>query len=244
MKIDITVPPPSRVTRFLSIVVAILIALSTAGQISKYFLGHPKLKGLVPAFYVDFESNVPTWYSSCALLLAAALLLLIAIAKLQQRDRYGAHWLALSALFLFLSIDEVAMIHEYPIDPLRETFHAGGPLYYTWVVPGILFVMIVGFSFSRFLLHLPDRIRNLFLVAGAIFVGGAIGVEMLSGMQADRFGEENFTYAMIVTVEEFFEMLGVVLFIHALLEYMHRHVGLLRVQLGETPGDEVPSRCA
>jgi len=232
MNLDLSVPPAKRVTRFLLIVVVLLVSLSLLGQMSKYYLGHPQLKGFVPAFYLELESNVPTWYSSFALGLAGALLLTIAVVKRDVRDEYRHHWMALALLFFGLSLDEVAMFHEYPIEFLRETFHAKGMFYYTWVVPGAIFVAAVGCCLLRFLKRLPGQTRRLFLLAGAVFVGGAIGVEMISGIQSDAFGEENLTYMLIITVEESCEMLGVVIFIHALLKYIEETIGGIRVQIG------------
>jgi hypothetical protein len=50
------------------------------------------------------------------------------------------------------------------------------------------------------------------VIAGAIFVGGALGVEMILGYWTDLHGEENLTYGMIDWVEESLEMCGMSLF--------------------------------
>ncbi len=229
MKAEIPIPSGKQITRMLLVAVACLILLSVAGQVSKYYFGHERLQGFVPAFYVDHESNVPTWYSSFALALAGVLLLVVAAFKALRRDAYRYHWAALCGLFFLLSVDEVAMFHEYPIYPLRRALGAGGAFYYTWVIPGAAFVAIVAMSFWRFLGHLPRRTRDGFVLAGAVFVGGAIGVEMISGIQADLFGEETFAYSLIITLEELMEMLGVVLFIRAILNYIETSVGEIRL---------------
>ena len=236
MSVRIQLPTPRQVSSVLLCVVMTLIGLSLAGQCSKYLLGHPRLKGFVPTFYVDYEPTVPTWYSSAALGLAATLLALIAVAKYRAIDRFRFHWWGLAALLFLLSADEIAMVHELPIDPLRETYGAGGLLYYTWVVPGMVLVGAVAVMYLRFFLSLPKRTQRLFLLAAGTFVAGAIGVEMLSGAWADRFGEENLAYVMIITVEEFLEMLGVVVLIRALLEYICDDLRGLHVQFGATQG--------
>jgi len=220
-----------RLPRLLLVIVLTLVALSTAGQIARHQLGHRELKGFVPAFYLDEEASVPTWYSSAALLLAAALLGLIAAAKFAARGPYRVHWAGLALLFALFSADEIAMFHEYPIAPLRATWDLGGPLYYGWVIPGAAFVAAVGLSYASFLRHLPGRTRNAFVLAGCVFVGGAIGVEMLSGSWADVHGENNLTYALIVTAEEFCEMLGVVLLIRAVVQYLPAVVPSVELRL-------------
>ena len=228
--IRLKVPPTRRVTDALLVIVSTLIGLSLFGQFAKHIYGHTMLKGFVPTFYVDLESSVPTWYSSVALAAAGGLLLVIAAAKLKAKDKYRWHWATLGSLFVLLSIDEIAMIHELPIEPLRERLDAGGLLYYTWVIPGAVLVLLVSFCYLRFFLSLPRRTQALLLLAGATFVSGAIGVEMLSGAQADRFGEENLDYALIVTLEEFLEMLGVVVLIRCLLEYIESSLGAMQIQ--------------
>lgn len=231
MKIFDSVDASSRITRTLLLVILALVCLSVLGQMSKYFWGHPKVKGFVPAFYVDYESNVTTWYSSLALCLSSGLFAAIAAVKCAQGDSYRRHWVALAAIFLCLSIDEVAMLHEYPIAPLREYLGVGGLLYYTWVIPGMLGVALFAVAYARFLQSLPTATRRQLLFAGATFIAGAIGVEMLSGAQADQYGEENFGYAMIVTVEEFLEMLGIAILIKALLEYINAELGGFSIQV-------------
>ena len=102
MKFSLSLPQAKQTTRLLLTVVAALIVLSVLGQVAKYVFGHPQLKGVVPIFYVDYESNVPTWYSSMALALAGGLLCLIAIVKYRQRDCFRHHWAVLSLLFFGL----------------------------------------------------------------------------------------------------------------------------------------------
>jgi len=235
MELRIWIPSADRVRCWLIAIVLSLVALHLAGQSAKFLLGLGNLKGLAPLFNLDRESSVPTWYSSCTMGLAGSLLGVIAAAKFAKRDRYRLHWAGLAGLFFLLSLDEIAMIHEAPIAPLRELLHAGGLLYYTWVIPGGVFVAAMGVVFAKFLFHLPPALRRRFLLAGTVFVGGAIGVEMFSGLQADRYGEENFGYILIITLEEFMEMSGMVIFIHALLEYLAAEVREIRLCFGPPP---------
>lgn len=69
-------------------------------------------------------------------------------------------------------------------------------------------------------MRLPARTAFLFVVSGAVYVGGAIGFELIGGYYAKANGVENLTYSMISTVEESLEMSGVIVFIYALLKYI------------------------
>ena len=50
---------------------------------------------------------------------------------------------------------------------------------------------------------------------------GAIGFELIGGLQADVHGSKNLTYALITTTEELLEMLGIALFIYALNQHIN-----------------------
>lgn len=237
MSVPILLSPP-RIGRILALVVASLTLLSLAATLSAAYL--PASGGLaaqvqgsfVRLFYVDLEANVPTWYSSSVLLLCALLLALIAAARWQGRQPFARHWGALALLFLALSIDEAAILHEMAIAPLRPLV-AGQPLlYYAWVVPGAAAVVVVGVAFVPFLRHLPARARCLFVAAGAVYVGGALGLESASGLRAAGHGEGDLAYTLFATAEELLEMAGAVLFLFSLLDYASRQLGSLELRLG------------
>jgi hypothetical protein len=238
MDIELQVSP-KRWTAALGLVVALLVAASVgASYLSFVSIDNPVLSHVrdtvVRLTWVDEECNIPSWYSASLLLLCSLLLGIIAAAQRQRRDGYFGHWLALALIFLLLSLDETAQLHELSIAPLRDRFHATGLLYYAWIVPAGVGVALFGLSYLRFLAALPARSRRLFLVAGAIYVGGALGVEALSGAQASRHGEHNPIYHAIVTVEESLEMVGLVVFIYALLDYLSRQFTTVRLHVASS----------
>jgi hypothetical protein len=125
------------------------------------------------------------------------------------------HWRGLALGFLYISLDEVASIHEH-----AHFFKLGGVLYFSWVIPAVIVVALVGVSYVRFLKHLPGSTRARFLLAGAIYVGGAVGMELPLGYWTDLHGTNNFGYAAIDWVEESMEILGVTLFLLSLVDYL------------------------
>ena len=76
---------------------------------------------------------------------------------------------------------------------------------------------IVAFSFRRFLMALPRKIRNGMVRAGAIYVGGAVGLEVVGSYFDALWGKETLVRVAVITLEEGLEMLGVILFIATLL---------------------------
>jgi hypothetical protein len=205
----------------LGFVVLCLTLASIAGTLSTYFLGHGKVLGLVQAFDLDKEGNIPTWYAASTLLVCSILLATIAQAKKTQGALYTLYWRVLALIFLCLSLDEAAEIHELWGPLLRSELDVKGFLYFAWVIPGGAFALIVFLFYLRFLAALPPRTRYLFLIAGIVYVGGAIGMETVGASVFFYSGlEHSFMFAMMTTIEEFLEMLGILVFIYALLSYM------------------------
>ncbi|MEG3899389.1 MULTISPECIES: hypothetical protein [unclassified Microcoleus] len=221
---------PKRVAFSLSIWVLFFAVAGCTVKVLRY--GFNYRERWISLFDLDAEINYPSWYSSFTLLFCAILLGIIATAKKKQGDRYFRHWKALGFIFVFLSLDEILSLHEILIiNDLRKALHLGGFFYFIWVIPGAIFVVVTGLAYLKFLLHLPLRTRNFFLLAGSIYVGGALGMEMVCGYYADVAGQRNLIYGLMASVEEILEMVGVLVFIYALLSYIGSHIENIDVRL-------------
>ena len=150
------------------------------------------------------------------------------------------YWLGLTILFLFLAIDEGAAIHEAVGSYFERYINAEGFLYFMWVVPYGIATVVLGLVYSKFVWELPKDIRAHFVMAGVIFLTGVLGVEMLGAREADLHGTETVVYCLLYSLEEVLEMLGIILFIYALLSHLAQETGRLSVVL-ELPGGS-PSR--
>jgi hypothetical protein len=84
-------------------------------------------------------------------------------------------------------------------------------------VPAVLLLFA---AYVPFLSRLPAASRWRFIVAGATFLAGAVGVEVLSGAARDQFGFEDLRFALLTTLEELLELTGVALFLRALVLHM------------------------
>ena len=221
----------SVIARTLGMVAVLLVLASVGGQFSKFVLGHDYLKGLVPLFFVNSEQNIPTFFSVLLMLFITLLLAVIAALNLKQRAPHTSKWVILSFGFLYMAFDEAFQIHEKLTLPVRTLMGDDnlGVFYFAWVIPGIALVLILGLFFLRFLLHLHARTRLRFLTAAAIYIGGAIGVELIGGGYAEIYETQNITYSVITTVEESLEMAGLILFIWALFKYFADNYKELRV---------------
>ena len=89
---------------------------------------------------------------------------------------------------------------------------------------------LFGLSFFKFWLHLPPLPRRLFLAAALLFVGGALGIEMLNGAYVSRWGE-TWGYLALQHLEEFLEMWGIAILLYGLLSYICLRLGCDRLSL-------------
>ncbi len=182
-------------------------------------------------FDLDREANIPAAYSALTLLFAAVILGFIAVLKKRTKDEYALYWRSLSLVFGFLSLDELVSLHETMVAPSKQILHSlgigtGGILYFTWVVPGMLILCFFLLVFWRFVMHLPRKVRNYFLMSGSMYIGGALGCEFIGGYAADLYRSNSIPYLLVFTLEEFLEMLGIATFIYGLLLYLSHYMGL------------------
>ena len=164
----------TRVQRFLIDVISIVALAGLAVEIARAGFGWNDPYDLTGLFSLSYEANVPTWLSACMHATSAVLLALIASGKRQGNAPFVRHWWGLSIVFAYISIDELATLHE----GMNSWFDLPGALYFGWVIPAAFLVSIFVLSYWRFLTHLPGITRFRFIRAGAVFVGGALGVEL------------------------------------------------------------------
>lgn len=212
------VNPKSFLLKMLVFIACLLLA-NLSGIFIQYQFGHDSIYGLIPLFNFDTEMNVPTIYSSLTLAYSAVLLSVIALGHKRTGDNFLL-WIGLAAIFVFLSADELLSIHENLIEPVRAAFNTSGLLYYAWVIPYGAAALVFLILYFKFIINLPSNIRMLMIMSGIIYITGAIGFELIGGLQADLHGRINLTYALITTVEELLEMLGIAVFIYALNKHI------------------------
>jgi hypothetical protein len=196
--------------------------------------------GLLRLFDVSGESNVPEWYSAITLGLSSVLLLVIGLVKKGERDRFAWYWLFMSIVFCFLSLDEAACIHEGVGSLMSNSVKTGGALSYGWVIPWGLFTLGFAFLYFRFLAALPRRTAVLMVISGAIYVGGALGFELLEGYLDEKLGALSMTEVLVRAGEELLEMGGILLFNFTLLRYIETQIGPILIGLGKFSAGKMP----
>jgi hypothetical protein len=190
-------------------------ALGLGAEVINHRMHRSALEPLIAFLSLSFEHNLPTWYAANLLLACAVALATVAIRLAQSTARFRRHWWGLAIIFAYMSLDEAVSIHEY----LGHLVRLSGVLYFSWVVPAAGILALFGVAYLPFVIHLPRRTRLEFIVAGTVYVGGALFMELPLGWWTERHGMENLGYATIDWVEEMLEVLGATLFFLSILRH-------------------------
>lgn len=217
MKINLS---PKAVT---SIFITIVTLLATA-HIAQVTLYHFDIFDYSRFLDFDTENNLPSFYSAMAIEFCALLLLVIYWHSKNADSKEAGYWLGLAIIFAFLGFDETAQMHEIVSDFFILIVDATGVLYFPWVIPYGLATGLVALIYWPWLQRLPQASHNGFIIAGGVFVSGAIGMEMISASIADAYSVSDWRYTIFYTAEEILEMSGIVLFIRALVRHIGQHI--------------------
>lgn len=193
-------------------------------------------------FRLDKEMNVPTLFSTLLLLVSSALLMLLWYGTRIRGTHTSAFWLLLAAIFAFLAVDEFVKVHELLIDPVRAGLGTSGALRFAWVIPYGVGVFVLGLACLRFLFGLLPEVRWRIIAGGCLYVSGALAMEMAGSYYVDMRGypygslevDYDLTYGIITTIEEFLEMVGIIVFIEALLLACKNYLQEINVTIKRT----------
>lgn len=200
-------------------VAGLLVAIE--GGCSAAFLGFRRLFGM------GGEMNVPAAFSTLLLLLNSGLLAVLA-GRAEARMR--PYWVVLGAGFFVMAADEWFAFHERLVEPAASLLVAFGleyghlgPLAFAWVAPAFVLVLVLAFAFYPFLGKLSRSSRKRFLLAGLVYLGGALGMEMAGGWYFEsQGGVQDRLYVVMAQIEEFAEMSGLIFFAGALMQEMQQ----------------------
>lgn len=220
---------PKVLARYSAVAIACFATAHFVSQYLKHVGGYTHQWGLERQFNLVNEANIPAWYSAMALLLSAVLLTIVAARERHAGGRDARHWTGLAGIFFYLSLDEAAQIHE--MMTVFDGLHLTGIFFYSWIIVGAAFVGLVGVLYFGFLLRLPAATRWLFVLAGSLYIAGALGVEMLeSRHHSVSHTWTDLSYALMVGVEETLEMTGIALFIYGISSYLARSGTVLNIR--------------
>lgn len=221
-----------RIARLLWLATAIVLGLGILREGVLEIVGTGTVLKDLRHFALDAEHSLPTWFESLIMATASALLAIMAVLSRRHDPQNRWHWTLLALVFILMSMDEAVSFHEATMAPLRETFKLSGFLYFSWVILAAPILIVLAIFYIPFMLRLPRRTALRFAIAGAMFVGGAFGLEFVGGYFVSAGGFESLPYKIAATCEETLEITGMVLFVTSLLRHLADTAPVLRVDFG------------
>lgn len=172
------------------------------------------LRVIINFFDVDREVNVPTWFTAGLWLVLGLTVFLVML----HTRRYRIGWSIFAMVAFVASLDEYVRLHER-LERLGKRMAAflqvDGFLHWSWVIPGLIIVIAVVAALIPLVMRLPHSVRNGILLAGFLFVLGAVGFETLGGLS--RKHDMPIMYIVTQHIEEWLEMVGVALAVSSVL---------------------------
>ncbi|MEZ4702637.1 MAG: hypothetical protein R2834_20050 [Rhodothermales bacterium] len=222
---------PRNVARTLIGATIVLVVLHLGGLALSYATGKENPYNIVHLIHMGREHNLPTYFSTMLLLFSATLFILLARVR-KQVGAASKPWSFLGLVFLFLSVDEFAELHERLTNTTREMLHATGALYYAWIIPYGLLVLGLTITYAPLIFRLESAIRNRLILSAILYVGGAVGMESIEAAYIEGKPDGLYLiYDVLSTFEELLEIAGVILLIYTLLLFIQRHPGGITVRV-------------
>ncbi len=201
------------------LVLALLLALDLAMGVLFLLTRNSPSVGLMRAFHLDVEYNVPSTYSTLQLILAGVFAFKCARVDRERRlggVRASTVWLAISAVLMIMAADEFFAIHErsdyllYGLYGRYPSLAQLGGYAWPWTVFGFILAVAVAVPMARYTWRIfAGRRRYFFLLAlaGLIFVVAAAGIEDFDVYMLHFHA--GFKEDYVTLVEEVLEMVAV-----------------------------------
>ena len=175
---------------------------------------------MIDIFDLDTEASFGTYYSAIALLFVGRLLWQHAKITKRRGEIWCWWWFVLAVGFHWLSIDEIMAGHEVLNEHKSVVARETGEDRVRWTADGAVVAGFVGVAFLPFLWQLRWRLAIFSILGGALYLGGALGVEQATDKYQDWGMLGTTEYLMWVALEEGMEMMGPVVFLAGLLPYL------------------------
>ena len=229
-----------RIATVLATLIIVLSVVSFIAEVVANFVivGNKYVMRIAEWVEVDREASIPTWYAVITLMACAVLLALIARDAFERKRPFPRHWAALAAIFALLSLEEIIGIHSEATQRLRALVSITEGLGYALALAAIALVglAVVALLFGRFYLHLPARWRMWLTIGAVTYLIGVFASDAVGDYLITASGAPTLAYVVVQTVEETFEMIGVLIFIVMLLDYIRTFVGPVSFEVADPLG--------
>jgi hypothetical protein len=206
------------------LVIAVWLTAGTLAQNAYYQLivDQPFRFGFL--FDVRAGRTPVDWYSAIALFGCAVAMAIVARVTGQRRLAHPRRWTLLSAVFVFLSLDEGADLHERvnSVIVLELVRTDDGLFSYGWVIPAGVLVVFLGLFYLPLVRDLPEQVRRVVIAAAASYLAGALALEGLTTLAYRELRLSDFALIASEATQDLLEMVGIALLAYALAVHLER----------------------
>ncbi|MCK5683013.1 hypothetical protein KAJ27_02795 [bacterium] len=178
-------------------------------------------------FGMEFEGNLPSWFSGIQLFLCSLLAFLIYFVDLMGKKQKKNGWIFTAFLFLYLSMDDVGHLHEN-IGKVFERIYrfqlydtqlmdiiSRYPSYPWQIILGPLFLIVGSYLLFFLIQNLAEKKLILLVLLSFCCVGTSIGLDFFEGYRVtpflrvtDFFGHVDWFSHVLIVIEETFELIA------------------------------------
>lgn len=208
-------------------------------------------------FDLGEETSIPNFFPGTMLMATAFVAAAIALHHKARASRTWRSWGLASAALTFLAFDEGAMLHDRLSQVIETNVAPQGLFYIGWTLPYMFVVLAAVLAGLPLLRSLSPRTTFRLVQAGALYVFGALGLEMVEGALLEQSVPHGTSFrealmigvppawAVLVTVEEACEMVAVALALRGLLLHLTEDIGIARLTIShQFPASPNPHHAA
>ena len=205
---------PKTVRNYLGIVSLFLIIANILFFILNHFIEGKYIAGLFQLFSLSAENSAARIFSG-GLFFICSILLYIIWKQMKQKNQIHIIWLLIAGLFLFLALEDLLMIYDIIIRPVRKMYDIS---FKAWVISVGILLIIMAFMFFPVWRNLEDSVKKWLSISAITYLCGSIVFELMGHARLYQTeGSKDIIYDIFDIVEESLEFAGLIIFIYSLL---------------------------
>lgn len=199
---------------------AFVLLLGNLGAIYSTFISHHSLS-FAWRFYFDKRLNFPFYFSLILLFINLFFIFRLATKKtlIEGETRF---WKVLGIFFMLFTVDETFDLHYLFKIRTYGTIASYNPAslsHYLWVIPYIVIFGFLMIQLKKLSANIPLQVKRGLMLSTALFLFGVVVMEFAGTYYFVVTRSVDLNLMLIKTVEELFQMIGLIAFIRVLSRY-------------------------
>lgn len=219
------IPNAGKIFMVLNGIIISLLLLNIASFLNVQFNDLSQNAAFFKLTNFNTGKNIPSLFSGFLFFFASVFLAVVGFSAISIKTSQ-IFWFTVSFIFLFLGLDEILQIQKTMSRHTALPGQTTGAFLYTWIIYFGSALILLGGLFFKPLFQLPKKTLLNFILAGVIFLLGAIGMDYVAGQYIYIHKIDpalvNVTpeIFLLYSIKGFLEMFGVSFFILSILKFL------------------------